>query len=79
MRKGVGIILMFVALILILLNINKIQVTKEVAEEITEEILESKYEYGILVDSFNVVKGKLKKTKLLGENFYMQIILATRR
>ena len=66
MKKWIGIVLMFVALMFILSNINKI----EVAEEVAEEISEPKYEYGILVDSFKVTKGTVKQDQTLGEILY---------
>ena len=66
MKKWIGIVLMFVALMFILSNINKI----EVAEEVIEEISEPKYEYGILVDSFKVTKGTVKQDQTLGEILY---------
>jgi murein DD-endopeptidase MepM/ murein hydrolase activator NlpD len=57
---------MFVALIFILSNINKI----EVPEEAVEEISDPTYEYGILVDSFNITKGMVKQGQTLGEILY---------
>ncbi|MAW21406.1 MAG: peptidase M23 [Flavobacteriales bacterium] len=66
MKKWTGIILMAVALIFILSNINN----KESSEEVYQEAIEPKYEYGILVDSFNVIKGKVQKGQTLGEILY---------
>jgi len=66
MKKWTGIGLMFVALIFILSNINKI----EVPEEAVEEISDPTYEYGILVDSFNITKGMVKQGQTLGEILY---------
>ena len=66
MKKWTGIILMAVAVIFILSNINN----KESSEEIYQEVIEPKYEYGILVDSFNVIKGKVQRGQTLGEILY---------
>ncbi len=66
MKKWIGIVLMFVALMFILSNINKIEDEELRAEEISEP----KYEYGILVDSFKVTKGTVKQDQTLGEILY---------
>tara|TARA_B100001758_G_scaffold247879_1_gene268061 strand:- start:49808 stop:51028 length:1221 start_codon:yes stop_codon:yes gene_type:complete len=66
MKKWTGIILMAVALIFILSNINN----KEFSEEIPELVVEPKYEYGILVDSFSVIEGKVQPGQTLGEILY---------
>ena len=64
MKKRLGLVLMVVALLFILSNLNNKK--NETIEDLIEEITESKFEYGILVDSFNVTKGILKKDQTLG-------------
>ena len=68
MKKWAGLVLMVVALLFILSNLNNKK--NETIEGIIEEAAESKYEYGILVDSFNVRKGIVKKDQTLGEILY---------
>ena len=68
MKKWLGLALMVVALLFILSNLNNKK--NETIEDLIEEITESKYEYGILVDSFNVTKGIVKKDQTLGEILY---------
>jgi len=68
MKKWAGLVLMVVALLFILSNINNKK--NETIDGIIEEVAESKYEYGILVDSFNVTKGIVKKDQTLGEILY---------
>ena len=66
MKKWTGITLMTVALLFILSNINN----KEFSEETPKEVVEPKYEYGILVDTFNVTKGRVQQGQTLGEILY---------
>ena len=68
MKKWAGLVLMAVALLFILSNLNNSK--NETTEDLIEDVAESKYEYGILVDSFNVIKGIVKKNQTLGEILY---------
>ena len=68
MKKWVGLVLMAIALLFILSNLNNSK--NETTEDLIEDVAESKYEYGILVDSFNVIKGIVKKNQTLGEILY---------
>ncbi len=68
MKKWAGLVLMVVALLFILSNLNNSK--NETIEDLIEGVAESKYEYGILVDSFNVIKGIVKKDQTLGEILY---------
>ena len=61
---------MLSALIFLLLNIDK----KENLEKTIETIKEPEYEYGILVDSFNIKKGEIKQNQVLGEILYLHHI-----
>jgi len=68
MKKWAGLVLMVVALLFILSNLNNKK--NERIEDVIERAIEPKYEYGILVDSFNVTKGIVKKNQTLGEILY---------
>jgi len=61
------------ALLFMLTNINK---GKKAVEklEIIKEIVEPSYEYNILVDSFNVIKGFVKSGQTMGEILYLNHI-----
>ena len=69
MKKWIGIVLMVIALLFILSNINKEKTTKEI-DEVVPKVIEPEYAYGILVDSFNVIKGVVKQGQTLGEILY---------
>ena len=69
MKKWIGIVLMVIALLFILSNINNEKTTKEI-DEVVPKVIEPVYEYGILVDSFNVTKGVVKQGQTLGEILY---------
>ncbi len=61
------------ALLFMLTNINKDK--KEVEKlEFIQEIVEPSYEYNILVDSFNVIKGSVKRGQTMGEILYLNHI-----
>ena len=68
MKKWAGLALMVVALLFILSNLNNNK--NEAIYDIIKEVAEPKYEYGILVDSFIVTKGVVKKNQTLGEILY---------
>ena len=68
MKKWAGLGLMVVALLFILSNLNNKK--NERIEDVIDRAIEPKYEYGILVDSFNVTKGIVKKNQTLGEILY---------
>ena len=69
MKKWIGIVLMGVALLFILSTLDT--TTKEEITDIeATEIHEPQYEYGILVDSFIVIKGTVKQGQTLGEILY---------
>ncbi|MDB0027225.1 peptidoglycan DD-metalloendopeptidase family protein [Flavobacteriales bacterium] len=69
MKKWIGIVLMVIALLFILSNINNEKTTKEI-DEVAPKVIEPEYVYGILVDSFNVTKGVVKQGQTLGEILY---------
>jgi murein DD-endopeptidase MepM/ murein hydrolase activator NlpD len=69
MKKWIGTVLMGVALLFILSNINNEKISKD-SVEIVPAVIEPEYEYGILVDSFNVTKGVVKEGQTLGEILY---------
>ena len=69
MKKWIGIVLMVIALLFILSNINNEKTTKEI-DEVVPKVIEPEYVYGILVDSFNVTKGVVKQGQTLGEILY---------
>ena len=56
MKKWIGIVLMVIALLFILSNINNEKTTKEI-DKVVPKVIEPEYAYGILVDSFNVTTG----------------------
>ena len=73
MKKWFGILVMGTALLFMLTNINKDK--KEVEKlEVIQEIFEPSYEYNILVDSFNVIKGSVKRGQTMGEILYLNHI-----
>ena len=61
------------ALLFMLTNINK---DKKAVEklEVIQEVVEPSYEYNILVDSFNVTKGFVKRGQTMGEILYLNHI-----
>lgn len=67
MKKWLGLIVMAVALLLILINLNNNRDHQKVDPP---SIYEPKYEYGILVDSFHVIKSAVEKNQTLGEILY---------
>jgi len=69
MKKWIGILVLATALLFVLASINT-ENNKEAAVGVTEKIKEPSYEYGILVDSFNVTKGRVKKDQTLGQILY---------
>ena len=69
MKKWTGIVLMGVALLFILSTLETTN-KKEITDVATTETAESRYEYGILVDSFIVKKGIVKQGQTLGEILY---------
>ena len=73
MKKWFGILVMGTALLFMLTNINK---DKKAVEklEVIQEIVEPSYEYNILVDSFNVIKGSVKRSQTMGEILYLNHI-----
>ena len=73
MKKWFGILVMGIALLFMLTNINKNKNAEEKFEVISE-IAEPSYEYNILVDSFNVIKGFVKSGQTMGEILYLNHI-----
>jgi len=69
MKKWSGILLMGVALLFILSTIDTVN-KEEITNDVTTENIEPQYEYGILVDSFIVIKGIVKQGQTLGEILY---------
>lgn len=69
MKKWIGILVLATALLFMLASINT-ENKKEATVDVTEKIKEPSYEYGILVDSFNVTKGIIKKDQTLGQILY---------
>ena len=69
MKKWTGIVLIVIALLFILSNINNEKSYKEI-DEVVPKVIEPEYVYGILVDSFNVTKGIVKQGQTLGEILY---------
>ena len=68
MKKWIGLILMAAALLFILSNLNN---NKDgLVKEVNLDPVEPRYEYGILVDSFNVIKGIVNKGQTFGEILY---------
>ncbi|MBT6965590.1 MAG: peptidoglycan DD-metalloendopeptidase family protein [Flavobacteriales bacterium] len=69
MKKWIGIVLMVVALLFILSTLDT--TTKEdITDIVVVEIVEPQYEYGILVDSFIVIKGTVKQDQTLSDILY---------
>ena len=68
MKKSIGLALMIVALFFILSNLNDNK--RGLVKEVNLEPVEPRYEYGILVDSFNVIKGIVNKGQTFGEILY---------
>ena len=73
MKKWFGILVMGTALLFMLANINKDKIAVEKLEVI-QEIVEPSYEYNILVDSFTVIKGSVKRGQTMGEILYLNHI-----
>ena len=69
MKKWIGILVIGTALLFMLASINT-ENNKEATVDVTEKIKEPSYEYGILADSFNVIKGTVKKDQTLGQILY---------
>jgi len=69
MKKWLGIVLMGVALLFILSTLDT-TTKEEITDIVATEIIEPQYEYGILVDSFIVIKGTVKQDQTLGEILY---------
>ena len=69
MKKWIGIVLMGVALLFILSTLDT-TTKEEITEIVATEIVEPQYEYGILVDTFIVIKGIVKQDQTLGEILY---------
>ena len=69
MKKWIGIVLMGVALLFILSTLDT-TTKEEITDIVATEIVEPQYEYGILVDSFIVIKGIVKQGQTLGEILY---------
>lgn len=72
MKKWTGLCLIIVALFFILSNLNDKK--RRALEETNLKIIEPKFEYGILVDSFNVIKGTVNPGQTIGEIFYVNHI-----
>ena len=73
MKKWFGILVMGIALLFMLTNINKDKKAVEKLEVISE-IVEPTYEYNILVGSFNVIKSFVKSGQTMGEILYLNHI-----
>ena len=69
MKKWIGIVLMGVALLFILSTLDT-TTKEEITDIVATEIVEPQYEYGILVDSFIVIKGTVNQGQTLGEILY---------
>lgn len=69
MKKWIGIVLMGVALLFILSTLDT-TTKEEITDIVATEIHEPQYEYGILVDSFIVIKGTVNQGQTLGEILY---------
>ena len=69
MNKWIGIVLMGVALLFILSTLDT-TTKEEITDIVATEIVEPQYEYGILVDSFIVIKGTVNQGQTLGEILY---------
>ena len=66
MKKS-GLVLILASLFFVFLNLNK---KKKIIKEKEQEQTIPSYEYGIYVDTFNVVKGVVKPGQTLGEILY---------
>ena len=66
MKKS-GLVLILVSLFFVFLNLNK---KKKILKDKEQEQTIPSYEYGIYVDTFNVVKGVVKPGQTLGEILY---------
>ena len=69
MKKWIGIVLMGVALLFILSTLDT-TTKEEITETVVGKIVEPQYQYGILVDSFIVIKGTVNQGQTLGEILY---------
>ncbi len=69
MKKWIGILVIGTALLFMLANINT-KNNEENPIDFVEKIKEPSYEYDILVDSFNVTKGIVRKDQTLGQILY---------
>ena len=69
MKKWIGIVLMGVALLFILSTLDT-TTKEEITDIVATEIVEPQYEYGILVDSFIVIKGTVKQDQTLSDILY---------
>ena len=67
MKKWSGLILILVSLFFVFSNLNE---RKKNQTEKTYEKTIPKYEYGIYVDTFNVIKGVVQPGQTLGEILY---------
>lgn len=68
MKKWIGLVLMAVALFFILSNLNRNK--KNHTNGMISTPAEPRYEYGILVDTFSVIKGVVGKGQTFGEILY---------
>ena len=68
MKKGIGLVLIIAALLFVLSNLNSKK--NEGIDKTKLEIVEPKYEYGIRVDTFNIIKGVVKQGQTFGEILY---------
>jgi len=66
MKVRTGLILIVIALIVILSNLAK----ESIPTKQNNAVYQPKYEYGILVDSFFVIKGTVEKNQTLGQILY---------
>ncbi|MBT3571466.1 MAG: peptidoglycan DD-metalloendopeptidase family protein [Flavobacteriales bacterium] len=69
MNKWIGIVLMGVALLFILSTLDT-TTKEEITETVVGKIVEPQYQYGILVDSFIVIKGTVKQDQTLSDILY---------
>ena len=72
MKKWTGPVLILIALVFILSNLNNKK--NHASKEDKLEAVGPKYEYGILVDSFNVTKALVKQGQTFGEILYQNHI-----
>ena len=72
MKIRTGLALIVVALLFILSNLNGKK--NNLLEEVKSDSVVPKYEYGILVDSFNVIKGSIRPGQNIGEILYAKHI-----